>query len=172
MVSTFNKPKDPKVPPPPPMPAYAPFNFIVDTTGSIYYYQFQLGKSTGEDGINDVLTPLFINLQPEGIVQVPQAILQEFIKSNILSLDKDYRFVSVASPVDTVTTPSFESLMDILSDTTSHVKYSIRKITQEEEVVLDHKKRQIYYDPSSIKWDSTRIWFPSRFKTPKFETAE
>jgi hypothetical protein len=58
---------------------------------------------------------------------------------------------------------SFKSLIEIFSDTTFHVRYSIRKTTQEENVVLDHKVREVYYDADSQRWDSTRISFPPKF---------
>jgi hypothetical protein len=163
VVSTFNKPTDPREPPPPPMPTYAPFNFIVDTSGLIYYYQLQIGKPRCASGIHDNLTPPFIGLQPQNIVQIPEATLMQFIKSNLHWLNQDYKFISIASPVDTVKKASFKSLIEIFSDTTFHVRYSIRKTTQEENVVLDHKVREVYYDADSQRWDSTRISFPPKF---------
>ena len=163
VVSSFNKPTDPKKPPAPPMPTYAPFNFIVDTSGKIYYYQLQIGKPRCASGIHDNLTPPFIGLQPQNIVEIPGVTLMRFVKSNLHWLDQDYKFVSIASPVDTVKTASFKSLIEIFSDTTFHVRYSIRTTTQEENVVLRHKVREVYYDPDLQRWDSTRISFMPKF---------
>jgi len=166
IVSSFNKPKSPKEPPPPPMPEYGSFNFIVDTGGQTYFYQLQLGKPKCVSVNDDDLTPPFIGLQPENIVQVAQSNLAEFIKGNILYLDKYYKYVSIASFTDTVKATSLKDIINIFSDTTNKATYSIRKTTQEEAIVLDHKKRQIYYDPYSVHWDSSRIRFPLKMKCP------
>jgi hypothetical protein len=172
IVSSFNKPTNPKEPPHSPMPEYAPINFIVDTGGQIYYYQLQLGKPKCASVNDDNLTPPFIGLQPENIVQAPQSILAAFIKNNIILLDKDYKYVSIASFTDTVKAISLKSLIDIFSDTANKITYSVRKTTQEEKIVLDFKKRQIYYDPNSVVWDSSRIRFPPKMKVPKVESGE
>jgi hypothetical protein len=169
IVSSFNQPIDPKEPPPPAMPEYAPFDFIFDKSGQIYYYQLQIGKPRCASRLDDDLTPPFINLQPENIVQVPVTNIAEFIRSNILALDKDYKYVSIATFDDTVKAISFKTLIDIFSDTASKTTYSVRKITQEENVVLGYKKRLSYYDPNSVIWDSSRIRFPPKMKMPKIE---
>lgn len=152
------------------MPEYAPFNFIIDTSGQIYYYQLQLVKPKYASGIDDDLIPPFIGLNPENIVKISRASLEDFINSNILLLDKDDKYVSIACVVDTVKSASFKRLIDIFSETTHKVTYSIRRVTQEEMIVLDHKKRQLYYDPNSVHWDSSRIRFmPKMMKTPQVE---
>lgn len=152
------------------MPEYAPFNFIIDTSGQLYYYQLQLGKPKCASGIDDDLIPPFIGLNPENIVQISKASLEDFVNSNILFLDKDYKYVSIACIGDTVKSTSLKRLIDICSDTTHKVTYSIRRMTQEEIIVLDHKKRQLYYDPNSVHWDSSRIRFiPKMVTIPKAE---
>ena len=172
IVSSFRKPINSKEVVPPLMPVYAPFNFIVDTGGQVYYYQLQLGKPKCASGNDDYLTAPFIRLQPENIVQVPQSNLEDFIKSNILFLDKDYKYISIASFLDTVKSSSLKELITIFSDTTYKITYSIRRTTQEEQIVLDYKKRVIYYDPNSVVWDSTRIEFPLKMITPKIQSDE
>ena len=167
IVSSFNKPKEPIEPPPPPMPEYAPFNFILDTNGQVYYYQLQLGKPKCASVIDDFLTPPFIGLKPENIVQVSQSNLADFVSNNILYSKKDYKYVSIACLVDTVHSNALKKLIDIFKDRTNQTTYSIRRITQEERIVLDYKKRQINYDPDSIEWDSARIRFGPKLIFPK-----
>lgn len=170
IVSSFNKPTNPKEPPPPPMPEYAPFNFIIDSNGQVYYYQLQLGKPKCASGNDDDLTPPFIELKPENMVQVSNATLEDFVSSNILFLDKGYKYVSIACLVDTVKSNSLKKLIDICTDTAHKITYSIRRETQEEKIVLDHKKRQLYYDPNSVLWDSSRIRFmPKMIKSPEID---
>jgi hypothetical protein len=167
IVSSFNKPSDPKEPPPPPMPEYAPFNFILDTSGQVYYYQLQFGKPKCASVNDDDLTPPFIGLKPENIVQVSQSNLADFVSNNILYPKKDYKYVSIACLVDTVKSNALKKLIDIFKDRTHKTTYSIRRITQEERIVLDYKKRQIHYDPDSIAWDSSRIRFTPKLIVPK-----
>jgi hypothetical protein len=68
--------------PPPPVDIYLPFNFIVDSSGKIFYHQQHLIF-----GSNDVAEelPAFINLRPKDIVQIPINNIEDFIKLNILS---------------------------------------------------------------------------------------
>ena len=172
IVSSFNKPKNPKGIPPLSMPVYAPFNFILDTGGRVYYYQLQLGKPKCASGNDDYLTPPFIRLLPENIVQVSQSNIEDFIKDNIQFLDKDYKYVSISSSLDTVKSSPLKKLIDIFRDTTYGATYLIRRTTQEEQIVLDYKKRQIYYDPNSVVWDSSRINFPIKMITPKIQSEE
>lgn len=167
MVSSFNKPTDPKEPPPPPMPEYAPFDFILDTSGQLYYYQLQFVKPKCASVNDDVLTPPFIGLKPGNIVRVSEQNVGEFVTNNILHPNGAYKYVSIACSVDTVRSNSLKKLIDIFKDTTQKTTYSIRMITQEERIVLNYKKRQLYYDPDSINWDSSRIRFTPKLITPK-----
>lgn len=170
VVSSFNKLKDSKEPPPPSPPSYGPFNFIIDTAGQIYYYQLQAGKLKFLDGCtSDDKTPVFINLQPENIVQLSLTNIDDFITTNILHFESEYKYIGIACQQDTVTTIGLKRLIDIFSDTANHSKYFVRKTTQEENVVLDHKQRQIYYDANSVKWDSTEIMLPLNFTMPHVE---
>lgn len=167
IVSSFNKPTDPREPPPPPMPEYAPFNFILDASGQAYYYQLQFGKPKCASVNDDVLTPPFIGLKPQNIVRISQSNLADFVTNNILNPKRDYKYISIACSIDTIRSNTLRKLIDIFKDTTQKATYSIRKITQEERIVLDYKKRQIYYDPDSIHWDSSRIRFTPKLVAPK-----
>ncbi|MBK9487024.1 MAG: hypothetical protein IPO01_18135 [Chitinophagaceae bacterium] len=162
VVSSFYKSADTNMPPRPPMPVYGPTNFIVDTAGQIFFYQLQIPRPACTV-IDDYSAPAFMHLNPQSIIQVPVLNIADFIKINASYWDNwgtHSKYITIASTVDTVKSLSFKSLIDILSDTTLHVHYSIRMTTQEENIVLDHKKKHKDYSSSSIKWDSTRIRFP------------
>ena len=74
-------------PPPPPkiQVYYLPSNFIVDTAGSIYFYQEQQYGFFCGTGIEWDTPPEFIDLKPKDIVRIPDKSISDFIKLNILS---------------------------------------------------------------------------------------
>jgi hypothetical protein len=51
-------------------------------------------------------------------------------------------------------------IMMMFKDSSNHVKWLFRGVTQEDEIVLDYKQKKENYYPSDIKWDSTKIRFP------------
>jgi hypothetical protein len=52
----------------------------------------------------------------------------------------------------------------MFDDTSNHVRWLIRKVTQEEKIVLQYKEENKNYYPGDIRWDSTKIRF-SRTKS-------
>ncbi len=156
-------------PPPPPIRTYYfPSNFIIDTGGHIYFYQqsIQNGWLCGT-GINWDTPPYFIDLKPKDIIEVPSDNLERFIKANIQYLDNYNRKFAVASTVDTITSVGLAKIFKVFQDTANHIKWRFRRTTQEENVVLEYKKKQERYDYEEIKWDSTKILF-----LPKFDNIE
>ena len=144
--------------PPPPVDIYLPFNFIVDSSGKIFYYQQHIIF-----GSNDVVEelPAFINLRPKDIVQIPTNNIEDFIKLNILSSNNSEKFVAIALSLDTIKSEPLSKIRMMFDDTSNHVKWLIRKMTQEEKIVLQYKEKNENYYPNDIKWDSTKIRFPS-----------
>jgi len=152
------KTTDPKIPPPPPpnRAYYLPSNFIIDSTGNIFYYQQKILGN--DDEIRDWNTlPNFINLQPKDIIQIPVSSIEEFIRMNILNSDSLRRYVSIASAKDTITSLGLSKIIALCNEKSNQIRWKFRMATQEELVVLDHKKRQEEYYPDKIKWDSTKI---------------
>ena len=150
--------------PPPLMKGYYyPSNFIVDTGGHIYYYQQKVltGWICGT-GLEWDTPPLFIDLTPKDMIQVPIDNLEEFIKMNVNYVDTFDRKVSIASTVDTIKSAGLATIFKTFEDRNNHIiNWVFRRMTQEENVVLDYKKRQIPYNASAIKWDSTKTLFPT-----------
>ncbi len=144
--------------PPPPVDIYLPFNFIVDSSGKIFYYQQQIIF-----GSNDVVEelPAFINLRPKDIVQIPTNNIEDFIKLNILSNDNSEKLVAIALSVDTIKSAPLSKIRMMFNDTSNHVKWLTRKVTQEEKIVLQYKEKNKNYYPSDISWDTTKIRFPT-----------
>jgi hypothetical protein len=138
-------------PPPPPNDFYLPFDFIIDSSGEVFYYQQPMFS-----GINDVIReePELINLRPKDIVRVPDKTIAEFIKLNILSVKDDDRFVAIGLLRDSIKSVGLTRILNVFEDTSNHIKWLLRKATKEEAIVLDYKKRQLRYYPGDIKWDS------------------
>lgn len=102
---------------------------------------------------------MFINLSPEKFKKIPNSKLNEFLKTNFPVTNEERLFLSVGSSRDSFQSPKLQKISDYLDKKLKHSIFVIRHTTQEEEVVLDYKKRKIPYDYHKIKWDSTRTTF-------------
>jgi hypothetical protein len=157
-IQTSIKWTDSAVPPPPPPSRayYLPFNFIIDTAEQIFFFQRE--RTMNDDAVLDWGTPPeFINLQPKDIFQLPKDDIEKFITLNILNSGRLGRVVAIASTKDTIESAGLSIIISILSE--NHVPWKFRKVTQEETVVLDYKRRNEVYYSGSVKWDSTKIRF-------------
>ncbi len=132
---------------------YQEFNFIIDSTGSVYYYYIQ----PGEFGI--MAGPVFANLRPGNIIKVPEFRVINFLIENVIEAKKNNIAISIASQKDTIQSLGFMEMYYYLRDNTADINYYIRTTTTEENVVLFFKKRKEYYDPARISWDSTKTIF-------------
>jgi hypothetical protein len=157
--------------PPPVRTYYLPFNFIVDSTGQVFFYQLQLSSWTCMTGRDWDKPPEFVDLHPTMIVRLPGEGIQEFIKLNILNQDSTIRRVSIASERDTIHSPALSKIMAVLQDSASQAKWLLRKTTLEEVVVLDYKKKQKTYQADEIKWDSSKVLNPPKFEIIDFSPA-
>lgn len=180
VVPIINKPiLDSVLNEPPPVPPvktyYLAFNFLVDASGEIFYYQRQSYRWICGTGLDWDTPPPFIDLQPKDIIHIPDSNIQDFIKLNVFTVDSPDRTVSIALLKDTIRSIQLSKIIAVLKDTSNHATWLLRKATLEELVVFEHKRNQAYYDSNGIKWDSTRIGFAPNFEdmikftTPKVE---
>ena len=147
-------------PPPPPIRAYYfPSNFIFDTSGQIFFYQREEGRWFCGTGVEWNTPPEFIDLKPRDIIQIPLDNIETFIDLNILNRDSSARYVAIASTADTIKSAGLSKVITIFKNKSNKIRWKFRKVTQEETVVLDYKKRQAHYYPDEIKWDSTKTRF-------------
>jgi|SRR6185312_4149359 len=154
--TTLNEP-----PPPPPIQIYyLATNFIIDTSGEVYFYEQPQYGWFCRTGLDWDTPPEFIDLKPTDIVQVPINSITDFIKLNILSLDSNDRRVAIASIKDTIQSVGLSKILAASNDNSNKIKWTFRKATQEENIVLKFKKLNRRYNSEDIKWDSTEIWFP------------
>lgn len=163
-------------PPPPPIRAYYfPSNFIFDTSGQIFFYQQEEGGWFCGTGIEWNTPPEFIDLKPKDIIQIPVDNIETFIELNILKRDSSDRYVIIASTADTIKSAGLSKVISIFKNKLNKIRWKFRKVTQEETIVLDYKKRQANYYPDGIKWDSTKTLFLPKldnvikFTPPKVE---
>jgi hypothetical protein len=142
---------------------YLPSNFIIDTGSRVYFFQQEsLFRPCGTVNWNEeIAIPEYINLKPKDLIEIPPNSIEEFIKLNILSNGDWKKNVFISSPMDTVSSRSLSRIMKIFKDTTKHIEWNFRKTTQEENFVIEYKKRPYsYYPPDNLKWDSTKTLFP------------
>ncbi len=161
VVSKIVNTKEPPKPPPTPYSYYGCFNFIFDTDGTLYYYQRSYDRNKAPIRVIDFDSdaPIFINLNPDDIIIIPEDGVKSFIARNILKSGKTCRSVRVIGVTDTIKSRSIDALMNIFADTANHIFYSVRKTTVEESVVLDYKRREKFYYSDKVNWDSSKIWF-------------
>jgi hypothetical protein len=165
-------PDDPP-PPPPIQPYYLNCNFIIDSSGEVFFYGQPYYSFTCVTGLDWDTPPKFINLKPENIVHLPVKGLTDFIQLNVLSLGFRQRLIAVASVKDTIQSAGLSKIFAACNNNANEIRWLFRKTTQEENIVLKFKKLNLKYYPEDIKWDSTNILFPLKIdSTIKFTTTE
>lgn len=140
---------------------YGEHQLLIDKKGNLYFYQKEYIMITCSYGSEKDTLPEFLRLVPKDIVRIPQKNLTDFLSENILTKEKDRQILIIASQKDTIKNTSFFDFLKSKNIGT----YVIRKTTQEEDTVLKYKNnynKLLYYDPDSIKWDRTKIKFPSK----------
>lgn len=136
-------------------PDYAQNNFIIGDSNKVYFYRTSpIMICTPEEN----RPPVFIDLQPNDIIELPVNSIEEFTHLNFGGELRRKNTISIASFTDTINSDIFRHL------TTSFVseriaKYFIRRTTLEEETVLAHKSKNLPYFQEDIDWDTTRISF-------------
>lgn len=146
----------------PPKGFYSVYNLIIDSSGQIFFYQFMVGErglcGTGLPKHPDNI-PEYASLSPERIVAVPSNAVENFITSNVINKYGNRKFISISSMTDTIRSIGFDNIFRMVSDTSNHICFNIRLTTAEENTVLRFKKRDEFYDPKEIIWDTTQIFF-------------
>lgn len=141
---------------PSPINIYLPFNFIVDSVGEIFFYQQEMIFGS-DDVYHDI--PQFINLKPKDIIHVPATGIEDFIQLNILNVEQEDSYVSIALIRDSIQSEGLSKIINKLNDETNITRWLLRHATEEESTVLFYKKIQKRYFVDDIKWDFSRIQF-------------
>lgn len=154
-------------PPLPPGPYYySDVNFLVDEEGSIYY--FKLRNIKKEKSCMPIqksdFRPEFAGIAPDDITEIPAPEFETTFHRNIRA-EYGKGFFSLASAKDTFYSSEWSQLMNRLESQKDVMwAWQLRKMTQEEKVVLEYKKSGKQYDPKAIPWDTTTIILPKTWK--------
>jgi hypothetical protein len=128
---------------------YAKFNIIlVDTLDAIYAYELNLKCGTGLD---ELRAPVFLRLQPEDIYLVKNI---SSLKRRFENGEVNQNNVVISVNRDTIRDTRFYELRSFLKEEMEGLP-SMRRMTEEEEIVLDAKLRRIEYDPNNYSWKKT-----------------
>lgn len=149
--------------PPPPLLYYGHYNFIVDNSGNYFVHRKSYGlRYCGTD--IDGSKPDFIRLKPSDITLIDSQFINRFLKDSIPNMDHRKQIV-IASFDNTLNAEPFIPLIKILTKDQKFLRCNIRRVTEEEKVVLNYKLSHKVYSPDSIKWSRN---FSNVFEVPGF----
>ncbi|MBE8725320.1 hypothetical protein [Flavobacterium hungaricum] len=143
---------------PPRKSFYAESQLIIDKKGNFYFYQKEHIPILCDYGYEKDTIPHFLNLKPKDIIKIPQKDLNDFLAENILTKEKKRQILIIGSQSDTIKNAYFLKFLKSNMIQT----YYIRITTQEEDTILKYKRNGDYYDSDSIKWNRTKIKFPTK----------
>jgi len=156
---------------------YSPFVILLDSTDKVYIYQTedinrQSNKKTYFDDEDRKCLEYteysnYIGLNPQQLLAFESDYFIEFIKNNqdifeLDTLDNDRsRYFIIATNEDTIRNVAFYDLKDLITkkgkNKRCHTNGLVRKTTEEENVVMYHKRKNIEYYPEQIKWSTNFI---------------
>jgi hypothetical protein len=140
-------------PPPPPALYYGQHNFILCADGKTYYHSKHNNYGWCGTGI-DTSNPDFISLHPSDIVELTDDNLVRFVRSAVRDTSSHHRKVAatISSPTDSIKNRHFKEIVNVFRQENFNI-YTIRKTTEEEQVVLRHKIENKEYNPDDINWE-------------------
>lgn len=128
---------------------YSRNNLIIDINDSLYFYNYKnnhLFHCFNEP--NDTL-PLLINIDPDNLLNVSVATIKDII--NRQQIERNRCKLVIASQKDSIKN---KELLKYLKE----IKISyIRRTTQQEDTVLDYKKKNKIYTQDDVKWDYKKL---------------
>jgi hypothetical protein len=163
-----------KIPPPPPIPGWLTYGtntFLIDKDSKIYYFQRdKIGFICATGSENDTI-PHLIDLQPKDLIEIPNNCIGDFVSLNLKKEDRNLTFVS--SQLDTLKTKNYFDLINAIKTSCQDRDiYYIGKTTQEEDTVLQYKKKNNSYNSNFIEWDRSRIKLAEQEKYTKSTKKE
>lgn len=133
-------------------------NLIIDKYSNVYYYQRARSMGFGNDYMENDTIPRFIDLLPKDLIKIPKDCIERFINENVIDKEKRRQVLIMASQTDTIKDKCFLSFLKNIKTPI----YVVRRTTQEEDTVLHYKKKDLFYDSNSIKWDKAKIRFQNQ----------
>lgn len=152
--------KSAKVPPPLTphnLKWYSDVVFILDSS-KVYAYQTER-THTGLSNDVDFEYPNYIGLNPEYLLTIDSENFVSFLENNndIFGIFPDNSvqpIIYLASQTDTVKNIALTKLWEKLKDSKSRTIFSVRRTTEEENIVLSYKKNNKELLPERVKWSS------------------
>jgi len=158
---------------------------ILDSTNRVYMY---LGEEKGQEKDHGIhydddwksrfpLYSDYTGLRPEYLLAFDSKYFVDFLKANndIFGFDindRDSIFTAViASTTDTIKNPVLYQLRDLIKGKMNK-HFLIRKTSEEENVVLYHKRRNIPYHPEKWRWSTHFLDGRHRPFTPSYDSLE
>jgi hypothetical protein len=131
---------------------YSIYNVILDTNGVLFFHNKDSLLNCCDTG-NDLNYPDYIGLTPADIKVINNAAFVKMIDSAIKNPAKDKFSIQITIFNDTVTNESFFELLNLLHQK-GFANYDVRRITEEEQLVLAAKKENKPYDFYNVIWKS------------------
>jgi hypothetical protein len=178
---------------------YTELVIILDSSDKVYIYQNQqIINNKDFDLIRNNTYSNFIDLKPEYLLSFLSVNFIQFLKQNddifgLDSINKDENFIRIftlAKTQDTIKNAAFYSMFKYIKMYMHDYQYSnsmievnnvkninyifaiLRKTTEEENVVLFHKKNKIKYNPQSIHWSNHFINGKCKPFTSQYDSLE
>ena len=142
---------------------YFDYNFLFDSSNNIFLHKKHPFMGFCDDGSCDKNFPPFMHLKPSDIIQIDENFIDNFLRDSIPKLN-DVAAIAIVSFYDTVKSKQANEMIHFLikrNETRKPIiRWGVRKITEEESIVLDYKKRNKPYSPQKIKWSKkfSDIW--------------
>lgn len=180
---------------------YTPLVIVLDSTDKVYIYQTETTERA-EHKYHETCQETtkysnFIGLLPEHLITFRSKDFIEFIMDNhdIFELDttrndSTARIITIASSSDTIKNQAFYDLQKLTSmyilgskssenlipikesKNTPHSICVVRKTTEEEDVVIYHKRNKLQYNPEKIKWSNDFINGKCKPFTQEYDSLE
>lgn len=136
---------------------YSKFNLILGDSNKIYFFKYS--NHSVMNCIPSKNPPHFLNLKPSDLILLSFENIDKFIEINDDNSNiSDRSIYNIISPYDSIKSKAFEKIMKGFASV-KQKKRIIRRTTFEEDQVLYHKINHLYYDPSEINWDTTKVFF-------------
>ncbi|NDK57300.1 hypothetical protein [Pontibacter fetidus] len=157
--------------PPPPKVFYTDYNFIVDNKSEqvfLHRKKFMLFCGTGVD----FTKPDFLYLTPEDFKLLSKDEIQSYFTDTLPNLNNQQAIV-LASFQDSIKLKEVRTFIDSVFIARNIPRFNIRMVTEEERIVLEHKKQNLPYFADSIQWsDNFTIPFIHKRKRINSRTTQ
>lgn len=148
-------------PPPPPF-FYGDYNFIVDNNTQLVFLHRKKHNWFCGTGV-DFTKPDFIDLAPEDLILLTDKEVKNYFADTLTNLG-DRQAIVLASFQDSIKLKEPRKLIDLIFLSRKIQRFNIRMVTEEEKVVLEHKRQNSPYSADSIHWSAN---FSVPFYPPK-----